>query len=277
MTRRISPNPVHILSALLALFLFTACQANNTAQSSDTQATGIPADQRNGKTEVIVMGLIHGGHRTSKDYPLSRIDAAVRVIDPDIILTEIPPDRIDAALTSYSETGAVTEQRTRAFPEYTDAIIPLQAELGYAIKGTAGWTPQIAATRRRILQSIENDPARADEWRQWQQAQATFRETLDGRGSDPLFIHTAEYDAAVETRYRPYIEYFGSDLGDTGWEAINAAHWRNIAAELDAISGQSKRVLITYGGFHKYQILRRLAERDDVIITNARPFFDTGG
>lgn len=263
-----------IVSAFAAIML-TGCQLDSVAQNSQNAPSGIPADQRGGKTEVIVLGMIHSGHRTSSDYPLSRIEAVVREISPDLVLTEIPPSRIDEALQSYRDTGKVTEQRTRAFPEYTDVIIPLQTELGYAMKGTAAWTPDIAGSRRKIFQSIENDPARAEQWQEWQDAQAAFRNALDGSGDDPLTIHTAQYDAVVEARYQPHIRYFDADIGAGGWEAINRAHWANIAAELDAVSSQGKRVLITYGGFHKYWILRELAKRDDVIITEARPYFMT--
>lgn len=267
-----------LLTGLIAITALAACQNEGSAKDLQKDrplkpATGIPADQRNGKTEVIVLGMIHGGHRNSKTYPLSRIENVVRTIAPDLILTEIPPGRIDAAISSYRETGKVTEPRTRAFPEYTDVIIPLQAELGYAMKGTAAWTQAMASSRRQTLNSIKNDPARAHQWQIWQDAQAAFRNVLDGRGTDPLYIHTAAYDAAVEARYQPHIRYFDKDIGAGGWQPINRAHWANMAAELDAVSGQGQRVLITYGGFHKYWILRVLAQRDDVIITQALPFF----
>ncbi|MEO1044264.1 MAG: hypothetical protein AAFX04_02360 [Pseudomonadota bacterium] len=272
-TRHFPKNLFALLTVFLALFPLTACGTGGATQDSRTAQPGIPAAQRGGKTEVIIIGMIHGGHRTARNYPLSRIETVVRAIAPDLVLTEIPPDRIDAALQSWRDTGRVTEQRTRAFPEYTDVIIPLQAELGFAMKGTAAWTPEIAASRRAKLQTIEADPDRADQWAAWQVSQAQFRATLDGRGSDPLYIHTTEYDVAVEARYQPYIRYFDPEIGAGGWEAINRGHWANIAAELDAVSGQGKRVLITYGGFHKYWILRQLAERDDVIVTPARDYF----
>lgn len=267
--------------ALIFGALLSACQVGGQAEQStpaNTAATSITANgltkaERGERTEVTIIGMIHSGHRTSGKYPLSLVETIVRNVNPDIILTEIPPDRIDAALSSFQQTGKVSEQRTRAFPEYTDVIIPLQQELGYSIKGTAAWTSDIAATRSAALNRIKNNPARANEWQAWQASQDTFSNTLNGRGNDPLYIHSKAYDKAVEARYGPYMQYFEADIGKGGWQSINRAHWANIASELDAVKGQGKRILITYGGFHKYWFLRELEKRDDVIITPALPYF----
>ncbi|WOE76060.1 hypothetical protein [Alterisphingorhabdus coralli] len=265
---------MRLFAALIISLTISACQAEPNGHTSSQASPGVPADKRDGKTEVIVMGMLHSGHLSSRTYPLSRIETAIRTIKPDTVLTEIPPDRIDAALASYRETGMVTEKRTRAFPEYTEVIIPLQAEMGFTVKGTAGWTPEIASNRRSMLAAIESDPERYNQWRQWEKAQQSFRESVKQRGSGPEYIHSPEYDAAIAARFAPYVRYFDTDLGTGGWEAINKAHWHNIASELNAVSGEEQRVLITYGAFHKYQILRRLGERDDVIVTDALLFFD---
>lgn len=273
------------LAILLISLIFgatlSACQAAGQAEqstptngaASSITAKALTKAERGDRTEVTIIGMIHGGHRTSNTYPLSLVETIVRNVNPDIILTEIPPERTAAALSSYKETGKVTEQRTRAFPEYTDVIIPLQQELGYTIKGTAAWTSDIASTRRAALSRIRNNPARADEWQAWQASQRIFRNTLNGRGDDPLYIHSNAYDEAVEARYAPYMQYFEADIGKGGWQSINRAHWANIASELDAVKGQGKRVLITYGGFHKYWFLRELEKREDVVITPALPYF----
>ncbi len=268
-------NIATILTSMFFAAVLVSCQAaGKTEQSVPSAKLGLSKAERGERTEVTVIGMIHSGHRTSNKYPLSLIKTVVRNIKPDIILTEIPPSRTAAALSSYKDTGKVTEQRTRAFPEYTDAIIPLQQELGYVIKGTAAWTPDIASTRRTALNRIRDNPARADQWQAWQKAQNTFRNTLNGRGDDPFFIHSKAYDQAVEARYQPYMQYFETDIGKGGWQSINRAHWANIAAELDAVKGEGKRVLITYGGFHKYWFLRELEKRSDVALTPALPYFE---
>lgn len=252
----------------------SACQPAETASPSrSAESAGLTKAERGNKTEVTVLGTIHGGHNTSATYSLGRFEAVLRDIAPDVILTEIPPSRVDAAIASFKNTGQVTERRTRVFPEYVDVIIPLQQELGYAIKGTAAWTPDIAEDRRKALAALAKAPSRGEQWREWQDAKATFSKTLNGRGNDALYIHSEEYDRAVEARYQPYMQYFERDLGAGGWQTINKAHWANIAQELDALTGQGKRVLITFGGFHKYWILRELQKRDDVVLTPARPYF----
>jgi len=45
------------------------------------------------KTEVIVLGMIHGKHSTSKKYGVKQLKEIITEIQPDAILTEIPPDR----------------------------------------------------------------------------------------------------------------------------------------------------------------------------------------
>ena len=43
---------------------------------------------------VVVLGMIHAGHRTSESYSSARLEQAVRRIAPAYVLCEIPPDRL---------------------------------------------------------------------------------------------------------------------------------------------------------------------------------------
>lgn len=227
-----------------------------------------------GLTQVYVMGMLHGGHRTSKAYPLSLIRQTVENLDPDVIISELPKSRYREALDSYRRTGTVTERRALAFPEYSQVIIPMTRTHKFELVGAAAWTPQIAARRSEVEARLAADPSRAEQWRAWEAAQAQFRKTVDGRADDPRFLHSDAFDEAAQRRFMPYVRYFERDLGASGWDAINAAHWRNIAAELDRIKGQGKRVLITFGALHKHRILAALKKRDDVIVGDIAPCFD---
>ncbi|MEL7447103.1 MAG: hypothetical protein AAGK02_15050, partial [Pseudomonadota bacterium] len=62
-------------------------------------------------TKVYVLGTIHSRHKSSELYSLGVLEAAIRKANPDVILTEIPPDRIAQAERSFRETGEVTEPR----------------------------------------------------------------------------------------------------------------------------------------------------------------------
>lgn len=224
-------------------------------------------------TKLTVMGVIHGRHRDSRAFSLDVLRDAVRRAEPDVILTEIPPDRIDEAKRGFAETGEVTEERTRVFPEYTDVVFPLSTEMDFTMVGTAGWTRKLADDRTAALKAIENNPARASQWAEHRAARSEYSRALDGRGDDPLFIHTPEYDVLVQRAQTPYQIYFDPDLGPGGWTRINAAHTGLINAALDTISGQGLRALVMFGAWHKYMIERSLLPRGDVEMQDARALF----
>lgn len=241
---------------------------------SDAARPGLP------KTQVYVMGVIHSNHLESEAYSLQVLEAAIRKAAPDVILTEIPPDRIDQAITSFEATGEVVEARTQVFPEYTDVVFPLSREMDFRILGTAGWTREIATSRAQALRRIQNDPARAAQWAEHRAAIRTFSKGLAGsrgvagRGDDPRFIHTPEFDALAKASRGPYERYFDKDLGAGGWSQINRAHTDLIHSQLDAISGRGLRVLITFGTAHKYKILESLEGRDDIELLDTRGLFN---
>lgn len=247
------------LGASLAAYPLVGC----------TAASPVPE----GATRIHVMGVIHSGHRTSQSFSLAVLDRAIRRAAPDVILTEIPPDRVSRAITSFAETGEVQEPRTKVFPEYTDVVFPLSRELDYRIEGTAGWTKDIADNRRAALERIEADPARQAQWQAHREAQRAYTRQIAGRGDDPHFIHTDEFDRLVEESRTPYQRYFDEDLGPGGWTQINRAHTDLINQSLDSISGKGLTALIMFGTAHKYMIRRSLANRGDIVLQDTAALF----
>ncbi len=215
-------------------------------------------------TKITVLGAIHGRHRDSERYSLGVLEKAIRRAAPDIVISEIPPDRIAEAQRSFAETGEVTEPRTRVFPELTDVVFPLSQEMGFTIAAGAGWTREIADARASALAAIEVDRARAAQWAEHQAARQEYSRALQGRDDDPAFIHTPEYDAAVQRAQTPYQVYFDPDLGPGGWTQINRAHTDLIEHTLDTVRGQGLKVLVIFGSWHKYMIERALMLRSDV-------------
>lgn len=224
-------------------------------------------------TRVYVMGTIHSNHRRSETYSLNILEKAIRKAAPDVILTEIPPDRIDQAKASFAATGTVDEPRVQVFPEYTDVVFPLSQELPFRVLGCAGWTREIADNRRAALKAIENDAARAAEWAEHLAARREYSRMIAGRGDDPRFIHSDEFDQLVEKSREPYQRNFDADLGPGGWTQINRAHTDLINSALDLISGQGLSALITFGTAHKYLIRRSLAARSDIIEQRTKELF----
>ncbi|MEL6535321.1 MAG: hypothetical protein AAFQ98_07920 [Bacteroidota bacterium] len=220
------------------------------------------------KNEVLVVGMIHSGHRTAEEYNLDVLRDLIQQINPDVILTEIPPDRFPTAWEEYQAHDTITEPRVRVFPEYADVIFPLTKTMDFSIVPTAGWTRPMADDRRAKLQAIRDDSTRADEWAEYQAANQLADSLMEatGRRNDPYFIHTPTYDSIYEIRLATYNRLFNEELGLGGWDIINAAHYGYIAKALDEYAGQGKRILITYGAGHKGWFLRQLKKRDDITL-----------
>ncbi|MYC99488.1 MAG: YncE family protein [Gammaproteobacteria bacterium] len=225
--------------------------------------------------EVVVLGMIHGGHTTSEAFSLEVVRNLVREIDPDYWLTEIPPNRWERAWAEYQASGIVEEPRVRLFPEYMEALFPLTRELDFEVIPTAGWTEPMSDFRAAYLDAYSRDPERAEAWAEYQAASAASAEALAAAaGDDPRWIHTDAYDEAYDIRMQVYARLFDADLGPGGWDAINASHWANIERALDRHGGEGARFLLTYGAGHKGPFLRELRRRDDIVLLEVAPFLD---
>ena len=242
---------------------------------SSGEAAAAEAGPSFAPSEVVVLGMIHGGHTTSEVFSLQVVRNLVREIDPDHWLTEIPPNRWDRAWAEYRASGIVEEPRVRVFPEYMEALFPLTRELDFEVIPTAGWTEPMSDFRAAYLDAYSRDPERAEAWAEYQAAAGASAEALAaGAGDDPRWIHTDAYDEAYDIRMQVYARLFDADLGPGGWDAINASHWANIERALDRHLGEGARFLLTYGAGHKGPFLRELRRRDDIVLLEVAPFLD---
>ncbi|MEO1697280.1 MAG: PQQ-binding-like beta-propeller repeat protein [Planctomycetota bacterium] len=258
------PRPSH---ALLAAF--TVACSSATERSLDSP---VPAPVPN---EVVVMGMVHGGHRTPGPFDLERLKELILAVDPDVVLTEIPPHRLGPAAAEFATTRAITEPRVRVFPEYTDALFPLTRELDLELVGCAGWTKSMADARRaKLAELAETHP---DETAEMNEAQAAAGRRIAALGDprDPAVLHTDRYDALVREGLEPYDRHFNDLLGAGGWTNINLAHYGHVADALDARTGQGLRVLVTFGSWHKHFLRDELAKRDDIRLIPMADFLET--
>ena len=228
------------------------------------------------KNEVIVMGMIHSGHRTNPNYNIEIVKELVREMDPDYILAEIPPDRFPQAMKEFRELDTIMEPRVRVFPEYVDAIFPLTREMDFEIIPTAGWTKPMNDYRRQKLNEIRNDPARAEDWQTYQEAirKGSSAMRKNGDPNDPFYINSDVFDSIVDIRYQVYNRLFNEELLLGGWDNINIAHYWHIEKALEKHRNEGKRFLITYGSAHKGWFLRELRKRNDIVIKEMTPFLD---
>lgn len=228
------------------------------------------------KNEVIMLGMIHSGHLTSEKYGIEVLTDIVKEINPDYILTEIPPDRYDDAASQFRQNDSISEPRVVRFPEYIDVIFPLTKEMNFEIIPTAGWTKEMADARSKRMSEIRKDSAWAEKWSEFEAAGSRSDSALSALGDkdDPYIINSEAYDEAVELELSVYNEYFNDELGDGGWDNINKKHYGYIAQALDEHQGEGKRILITYGAGHKGWFLKQLRQRKDIKIIETKPFLD---
>jgi len=231
-----------------------------------------PAADDQDKNTVIVMGMIHSGHRKHEVYNIKRVQDLIRKIKPDYVLTEIPPDRLATAEKQFRDTGKINEPRVRVFPEYTDALFPLTREMNFKIVPCAAWTTEMNDSRRDTMKELK--VTHAEQYAEMEQAQqraSTNIATL-GDSRDPAVIHTPQYDAFVKKGMKPYDDHFNDLIGAGGWSNINAAHYALIEQALDQHRGDGKTFLITFGSWHKYYIKEQLAKRKDVNLVSLQQY-----
>lgn len=228
------------------------------------------------RNKVLVLGTIHSGHRTQESYNLEKLTRLIKEINPDIILTEIPPDRFEAAMIGFKRDDTISEPRVMRFPEYTDVIFPLSKEMDFTIIPTAGWTRYMASERQKKLKAISQDSTRTEDWKAYREANQLSDSIMkiSGNRNDPYFIHTNIYDSIYNIRLNTYNKLFNTELGLGGWDNINIAHYWNIEKALETYKHQNKRILITYGAGHKGWFLKELRKRDDIELLEMKPFLD---
>lgn len=206
------------------------------------------------------MGMTHGSHRTSAKWGLDHVEAAIRSLQPDVIVTEIPPDRFDAAMAGWKRDGRISEPRVARFPEYTDVVFPLLDELGFVIEPAAAWTESMNNLRRERIQAFETQAEHAERF----QAYTAEVEAIEAKHAadpidedDPFVIHSPVYDERTEEALGPYDRYLNDWIGEGGWTNINRGHAELVEAAIRRHPG--KRILVTFGAGHKYWMARYLA------------------
>ncbi|MEE8294475.1 MAG: hypothetical protein V3R64_02070 [Sphingomonadales bacterium] len=270
-SQNIEVGEIPIVMRIFDHTLYVASEGSNTLSVIPLALTlktmgGVP-------NEVVVLGMIHDGHETSESYSLEVVRDTIRKINPDIIIAEIPPNRLDEAFKGFHENGVVRERRVSVFPEYVSVVFPLTNEMDFEVRGGAAWNTFMNRYRSRALDAIEKDPTRAAEWKANRTARRNMSEAIGNRGDDPLFIHSDEYDAIQKAGWEPYDKHFNDELGPGGWENINAGHYRLIAKVLQDEMFKGKRILITFGASHKYWFMQELRARDDITLLDAQDFF----
>lgn len=226
-----------------------------------------------GVTEVAVMGMIHDGHRTSVRWGLSQVAATIRRFRPDVVCTEIAPDRWDRIWSDYTERGTIEDPRVRRFPEYTGAILALSAELGFEIVPCAAWTSEMSDLRDARIRSFETEAAYAAPREEYARRLAALEAKYASQPADPddpRVIHTSAYDERAREELALYDEYQNDLIGPGGWTNINVAHYRLIDRTLRAHRG--RRVLITFGSSHKYWFLDHLRRDPAVRLIDLGPY-----
>ncbi len=231
-----------------------------------------PAPPDGAPARVAVMGMIHSRHPTSASWGFAQLETTIRNFGPDIVCTEIPPNRWERTWRDYTERGVVEDPRVVRFPEYNDFMLRLAVEMGFAIVPCAGWTTEMNDLRNRKVREFETRPDLAARNAEYQERRRAARDAFPRPEDpdDPSYIHSAAYDDAVKAEYAVYDEYLNDWIGPGGWTNINEAHIALINRTIAKNPG--KRILVTFGAAHKYWFLERLRDRRDVTLLDLKPY-----
>lgn len=224
-------------------------------------------------TQVAVLGMIHGEHRRSSRWGLLAVRETLRRLAPDVVCAEIPPDRWPTVWKDFAERGVIEDARIKVFPEYTDVLLPLAAELGFAIEPCAAWTKEMSDLRDARLKQYEHDPAVAAQRAEYERRAKEVESRHAAQPiaeDDPRVIHSDLYDARTKEELALYDQYQNEWIGPGGWTHINQAHFRLIDKALQRHRG--KRVVITFGAAHKYWFVEQLRARPDMKLLEVAPF-----
>lgn len=232
----------------------------------------VPPDS--GTTEVAVMGMIHGSHRTSTRWGIPQVAETIRRLRPDVVCAEIAPDRWERIWSDYTERGVIEEPRVRRFPEYMDegAILALAVEMGFVIEPCAAWNLEMSDLRNARIRQFNSEPQYATARQAYADRLAAVRarhaEPLES--DDPRVIHSEAYDERQREELELYDEYQNDLIGPGGWSNINAAHLRLVDAVIRKYRG--RRVLVTFGAGHKYPFLDHLKRDPTVRLVSLEPY-----
>ena len=224
-------------------------------------------------TEIAVMGMIHSTHRTSELWGLAQVEQTIRSFDPDVVCTEIAPDRWERIDRDLRERDAIEDPRVLRFPEYTDLILRLSRSMGFTIVPCAGWTVEMSDLRNARIAEFGRDARWAEARAEWADRLGSLRATYGAPPAatdDPAYIHSAAYDTRQKGELMLRDEYQNDMVGPGGWTNINVEHYRNVDLTIEHHRGA--RILVTFGAGHKYWLLERLRERDDIELLDVRDF-----
>jgi hypothetical protein len=259
---------MNLPTLLLALLAFSA-----PVQDS-------PVPTATPKTEVFVLGMIHSQHRTSELWGLDQVRHTLRSIDPDLICVEIPPENWPGTLATWKAEHVVTDSRARVFPEYVDVLMPLTDELKFKVAACAGWTREMAVARQARIQLFNTSEADAvargvyevdDAWsKAWVAAHPA-----PAPSDDPFYIHSPAYDLRSKVELGSYEHHLNEVIGwPGGWTYINNEHFALVREAIEANPG--KRIVVTFGGAHKYWFMEQLRAMQGVEVMDVRPFLPGG-
>jgi YVTN family beta-propeller protein len=231
-----------------------------------------PSAAPTGTTEVAVMGMIHSGHSTSQLWGLAQVEQTIRDFQPDVVCTEIAPDRWERIQQDLLERDAIEDPRVLRFPEYAELILRLSLSMEFTIEPCAGWNIEMSDLRVSQIAEFEGSARWAALRAEYARRLSALRSTYcdDPVGDDPTYIHSDAYDQRQKGELALYDEYQNDIIGPGGWTNINVEHYRYVDLTIRRHVG--KRILVTFGAGHKNWLLAQLRERADIELLDLRNF-----
>ena len=219
------------------------------------------------QNEVILLGL---SHRSETNETTRRL---IETIQPDFIITEIPPNRLEKTIKGFVAEGAITEPRLVRFPEYKSVVFDLSKTMDFEVIAAAAWTEAMNNYRRAAFERLEKDPARTKDMATYHAAIEAMNKAVEEGGRDNVgFLNSEAYDMLSKKGLGVYDRLLNDDLGPGGWTNINRSHYALVEKGLDAHRNEGKRFLIIFGAAHTTWFREHLQNRSDIKLLDVRDF-----
>ncbi len=260
-----------VFSGVCAWFAFAGPDAKPTRNNG--------TEKEKQKTEVAVLGVIHGSHLRSKAYSVDHVVEIVRRFRPESVFVEIPPARFAEILAVVDRKGFRTRAADvkdttwiRAFPELYRGILPLRHEMKFEVVPVSGWSPEVNADRRSFWSGAGKSAEQMQRHAIYSRVSREFAAIRKREGGieNAAFYNSRHYADLRQLERTLWSASFDHGLGRGGEVAINRAHFGHIDKALKTRRG--RRILIVYGAAHRYWFLKELEARSDVQLVDMIPY-----
>lgn len=221
-----------------------------------------PVTRTPGRTELVFLGTLHRTHLHDEDYPMRLLDRLLRAAEPEVIVAEIPPARLERVRRAVAEEA--DDPWLDSFPELSSVVLPVAEELGVPLVAGSGWTRQVTDDWQAYWAAHPDGP----EGDLWERAHARITARMAEEGADPEWIHSPLYRELTAWHATALSTHAGRELG----AADPLLHYRAHAARLREVieAHRGERIVVVFDARVRWYFERELRQMGDVVVHDTR-------